>query len=342
MKTNTTITNSPSSMASFLPCLAAILVMLTCAGTGTEPDYNDRNAIVMEAYLFVGQPVNHVRLRNLGKAVYDSMVAFPRWNNLDQKMDTIDTLVHWISDSHPSIDNALVTISAGGISHTLAFRDSGWYRDTSGKLVVAAGQTYRIDVFADSRHAWAETTVPSMVSNLQVSRETIITDTMRPQEYDPCGKEGCKDPDTGSNRPPVLLPDSIANLTIKWDNPNHYYLYYRCSFEKTQDGYDRYIGSFTDKDSLIVTTLRDTNDLNPHLLSYGAYEKGIRLPIPGRFKLVLYSTTPDYRELIEMNTDSIHEDKWIKVPNEIHGGVGVFTSFSISDSIFFNIVQTPQ
>jgi hypothetical protein len=350
MKTNIEKMGKKTTKQIFLSCTASILVLVSCSGLGTEPSYQDANAIVVQAYLFEGQRVNQILLyNNFLMPIHDSMVKVGEWNPFNQRMDSTLTLVRWVNDTNPIIENALVTISSGGVSYNLAYRDSGKYEDSSGNLKILSGQTYRIDVFADSRHAWAETTVPSRATNLRVSKETIITDTVKTEEpcknYDEYGNciDKTKDGKVGKVQrvSATTLPDSIARMVIKWNNPGHNYLYYRIQSVQNSEYGIYQGGNYTNADSLIVTTKRDTSD--PYLTgasgSYG--DTTLFLALPARIKFILYSLTEDYQMIIKGVTDTTHQDQWIKAPNNIHDGLGVFASFNASDSIFFNIVQKP-
>jgi hypothetical protein len=349
MKTDVAKTGKKATKQIFLLCMASILVLVSCSGNGTEPSYQDANAIVMQAYLFEGQRVNQILLyNNFLMSVHDSMVRIAEWNPFNQRMDTTLTLVRWVNDTNPIIENALVTISSGGVSYNIAYRDSGKYEDSSGNLKVIAGQTYRIDVFADSRHAWAETTVPSRVTTIRVSKETIVTDTVKTEEpcknYDEYGNCIDKTKDGGKvgkvqRVRATPLPDSIARMVIKWNNPDHNYLYYRIqSVQESEYGIYQ-AGNYTNADSLIVTTKPDTSTSWLQGVSAFYNDTLVYLALPARVKFILYSLTSDYQKIIAGVTDTTHQDLWIKAPNNIHDGLGVFASFNASDSVFFNVVQ---
>jgi hypothetical protein len=270
------------------------------------------------------------------------MIKVEMWNYTINRMDTIDTIITMVKDS--MVDNALVTISNNGISYGFVYRDSGLYQETSGSLVIAVGQTYRIDVIADGRHAWAETTVPSGVGSLSVSRDTIYTDTVQPAN-DTCGKDGCKDvtkeEKKGSGKvrsveSSAAIPDNLARLSLKWNNPDGAYFYYKCTFDPNSPYFGSWTGTYTDKDSLTVTS-GNNQERNGGSLIAGSDSTGLVLPKPGRYTFILYSTTPNYRSMLTEVADSTHQDRWVRSPNNINGGLGFFTSFGV-DSAFFNIV----
>lgn len=325
---------------------AVTLVMLSCSDSGTRPSETDMNPIVIRALLYAGQPVQDILLVNLAKTVHDSIMKTIRHNdNSFEQTDTVDTLIKWVTST--TIDSALVTISCNGVSYQLTFSDSGRYEDRSGNLVVTAGQTYRIDVIADGRHAWAETTVPSKAAGFSVSRDTIYSEAVRyltEVPYDSCNGSDVCQPDTGTSGVIIpLLPDSITNLTIRWDNPDRRYFYYRCYFDPNTSSYSPGgAAEYTDRDSLTVTTSLEGYTLGypPEIPSFRNDSTGFLLPKPGKYKLVLYSTPPEFGEMLSdiYRADSTYQDRWTESPTNVNDGIGFFTSFCI-DSVFFTIVE---
>jgi hypothetical protein len=255
----------------------------------------------------------------------------------DTALDTIDTMVTLVSDS--TVDNAAVTITGNGASHDLVLRDSGWYRDADGGLVVAVGQTYRIDVVADGRHAWAQTTVPAPVGRLSVSRDTLYT----LQGGSIYVKPPIIDKSMGKEKPPInptvadSIPDSLSHLVATWRNPDRAYLYYRC-IQDTNLPYTMRNGNYTMADSLkIVSAYSRSNGKEIFMGGGDTAMQVVGLMQPGRYKLFLFSTTPDYRTMLMKTADTTNQDLWSKSPNNIHGGLGFFTSFS-ADSASFTII----
>ncbi len=328
---------------------AMVAALVSCSGMGTRPSENDRNPIVIRAYLYAGKPVTDIRLVNLKETAHDTMVTLTRWDNFYMRSDSVDTVLSWVSES--TIDNAVVTISNNGKSYGLAFTESGWYKDTGGNLVVAAGQTYRIDVVAGDRRAWAETTVPVRVGGLSVSRGIIYKDSaIEKDTTDPCGKYGCKEAGkdglgkvSGMYSAPTL-PDSLTHLVVKWNNPGGSYLYYRCVVDTNAEyryGSDGYISDDSLGVSSVILILTNNGSGSTGMPGW----KGLTLWQAKRYVLYLYSTTPDYQamlgEIARKRADSTrqNQDRWVKSPTNVHGGLGFFTSFN-SDSVFFKVLAT--
>ncbi len=315
-------------------CMAATLAALSCTGGGTRPSETDMNPIVMRAFLYAGQPVKDVLLMNLAKTVRDSLMKTTRYNDVTYQLDTIDTLIQWLTSS--TIDNALVTISCNGESHRLTFGDSGRYEDRSGNLIITAGRTYRIDAIAGNRHAWAETTVPSKVAGLRISRDTIYTDTTDHSAMDSCGENS-------ACPKPAEPPDSTAYLTIAWNNPDRRYFYYRCFFDLNSPGVSpkARAAEYTDRDSLTVTTVfgKEQYGYPPQIPLFLFDSTGLILPQPMKYKLVVYAAPPEFGEVLSeiYQADSTYQDRWTESPTNVNDGLGYFTSFCI-DSVFFTIV----
>jgi hypothetical protein len=309
--------------------VAALLVLPSCSGLGTAPTEED----LVEAYLYAGKPVSDVRLTNLAKTVHDSALRMPRWNGYRNQPDTIDTVVTWVTDS--TVDDATVTITSGGRSYGLGATGPGRYRDTSGNLVVAVGQTYRIDVVAGNRRAWAQTTVPQPRGGLTVSRTPIYVDTTVYHLKDTTEKKGKYLAKKAEKIVvPLPMPDSLMKLRIRLNNPDRHYLYFHCY---SQDAQYSFTAWHTNADTLGICTIirQEMAGQTDYVKVDSTAELGLYKP--GRYKFIVFSTTPDYQSMREGVLDSTHQDRWGKIPNNINGGLGYFTAFS-ADSVFFDAV----
>jgi hypothetical protein len=339
-------------MPAMLPlCLAITIGLLSCTGAGTRPSEKDSNPIVLRGFLYAGQPVKNILLMNLAKSVHDSLMKTIRYNDdALNPTDTVDTLVKWLSST--TIDNAEVTILSNGESFRLSFGDSGHYQDLSGKLVIAEGQTYRIDVVAGGRHAWAETTVPLKAEGLKISHDTIYADTTDEngpldscQLYGVCPKdvEGLNKGAKGAE--PRTHSDMVTNLTVTWANPDRRYFYYHCYLDPNLPGFmpEARAAQYTNGDSVTVTTVlgKDAYGFPPQIILFRYDSTGLILPEPGNYKMVIYSAPPEFGDVIaDINrADSMKQDQWTRSPSNVIGGLGYFTSFTI-DSLFFAIAAS--
>jgi hypothetical protein len=305
---------SIAAKGAFLTVMAGMLALLSCMSTGTGPDTRDRDALVVQGYLYAGRPVSDIRVMHLTKAVHDTVISIERRIAGTGATDTVDTLVTLVNDR--PVDNARVTVSGNGQSYDLVYRDSGWYRETSGDLVITEGQTYRLEVIADGRRAWAETTVPSKVDDLRASRDTM---------YIPVESTG--------PTLPTLPSEDLGFLTLKWNNPDGRYFYGKFIIDSEGADFGVWQGQYTDIDSVVVKINYGT----PDLLSY--FSEGVAgIKKPAKYKFILYATTPDYRSMLSEVTDSTRQDRWARSPTNISGGLGFFTAFNC-DSISFYFAQ---
>ena len=305
MKAGTRIT----VVTALLQCVTTVLVILSCSGTGTEPTSRDRDALVVQATLYAERPVNDVRVLHMTKAIHDTMIQYETWDEISEDYVMIDTVVSIVRDS--IVDDARITISSNGISYNLDHRDSGRYQQTGGDLMITAGETYRIDVIADGRHAWAKTTVPRTITDLVVSMDTIHVPPDDPMEF---------------------TEALIEQLSVKWSNPDGGHYYYKIIYESDTPDNGTWIGRYTGNDSITV----DVATYMSELLT--ANDRAAYVRYPAKYKFILYATTPDYRSMLAELADTTRQDRWTSSPTNINGGLGFFAAFSI-DSIYFNVAE---
>lgn len=344
--------------------LSIITGIVTISCDGTMPTAYEQDNIVVQAYLYAGRPVNDVRLWHLGKAMKDTAVWIMKFNENDSmgfKFDSTDTIIKIYSTR--MIDDAQVTISDNGVGHSLVLNDSGSYEDPSGALVITPGTTYRIDVTVDDRHAWAKTTVPQKIDNLRLSRDTLTKDTTGEGSM----QYGWKD--DPYVQPEMVTPDGRSILTIKWNNPASANYMFRIMYYNDYSDYpvienpDIDERQAADQDSMEEVIPFETNPIEPQwetwwtlstqkdsmriiaandFMFYAYYDwnpdsLGYIFSQPGRYRIVICSTTPDYQSMEYAAADSMNHDRWPRSPTNINNGVGYFSSFSF-DTVYFDIV----
>jgi hypothetical protein len=302
------------------------VAMLSCS-TGTEPTNYDKDAIVVQGYLIAGKPVTNVYLLHLTKLYIDTVVkakwnGFPTDPNYDpnNNRDSVDTVTLTRTEY---IDDAQVTVSSDGISYNLDSVGFGMYSDTIGKLVVTTGKTYRLDVHYGGMHAWAQTTVPLPEGGLSINRDTLYTlkdgDT-KMKFYDFSGPDI---PDDG-------ITDSLQSLIVKFNKPRKAFYY------NSNSGLKYWVSNakINSIDSMKVIsssywTKNSVFESSPVVLS---------LSQPERYKLLIYTITPDFYHMLKKMVDTTYQDQWNEPPTNINNGLGFFTSMS-PDSIFFDVVE---
>jgi hypothetical protein len=311
--------------SALLLCVVPIAAMLSCS-TSMEPTGYDRDAIIIQGYLTAGQPVTDVHLQHLAKLSFDTIVE-GKWHGLPYDSnqtangrDSVDTVTLTRVNI---IDDAEVTVSTDVTSYNLDYVGFGMYSDTIRKLAVTAGKTYRLDVHYGGKHVWAQTTVPLPEGGLSINRDTLYTlkdgDT-KMKFYDFSGPDI---PDDG-------IPDSLQSLIVKFNKPRKAFYYYSPS------GWKYWVSNAKNNsiDSMKVIsssywTKKSVFENCPVVLS---------LDKPERYKLLIYTITPDFYYLLEKMVDTTYQDQWNEPPTNINNGLGFFTSMS-PDSIFFDVVE---
>ena len=148
--TGLTASLRPASTAALL---AAVLT--ACADTTTSPE-DDARLVVVEAFLFAGEPVDDVRLTETVPLGEDPALA-------------------------PTVDDAAVRLVRGGESWTLAKLDEpGAYGYMGSDLDVRAGDIFRIEIDAFGRTATGETTVPGPPLAMELDKDTLRVPELTP------------------------------------------------------------------------------------------------------------------------------------------------------------------
>ena len=156
------------------------LVMLAVAACDDPVDPFEADLVVVEAFLFAGEPVRDVRLTVTVPLGEDPELA-------------------------PTIDDADVMLFKDGVAYVLAsVGDSGRYEYTGNDLVVAEGDEFRIEVGYFGRVAVGETIVPAPPINVAVDGDTLFAPVIN------LGGRGGR----GGG-----INTEDAQLGVTWDNP---------------------------------------------------------------------------------------------------------------------------
>ena len=128
-----------------LAAVCAACVLYGCDGTPGEPDTTD--LLVVEAYLFAGEPVDDIRLTG----------TVPL-------SDTVEA---------PPVNDAQVALLKNGIRYALVSSGDGYYRYAGADLAVLAGDTFRIEVARLETLVTAQTVVPESPVHVAVDGDTL-------------------------------------------------------------------------------------------------------------------------------------------------------------------------
>ncbi|MCK5148940.1 DUF4249 family protein [bacterium] len=132
---------------------AVLLITLILVSTGCDEDSPlaaGNSLLVVEAYLFAGQPVTHVKLSETYAISGDDSTA-------------------------PPVNNAVVQLIKGNQSYILekADGDSGWYHYTGNDLIIEKDDTFSLEIQHDDQIIRAETTVPAAPAALTLDDSTL-------------------------------------------------------------------------------------------------------------------------------------------------------------------------
>ncbi len=129
-----------------LAVILAAAIVAGCESTSTEPEEAD--LVVVEAFLFAGEPVDDIRL----------IETVPL-------SDTVDA---------PPINDASVVLYKNGLSYTLVpTGDSGYYSYPGDDLLIEAGDTIGIEISCHGSVATGETVVPEAPSGVAIDESTL-------------------------------------------------------------------------------------------------------------------------------------------------------------------------
>jgi hypothetical protein len=217
-----------------------------------------------------------------------------------------DTVFHGIPDASISIS------SNGNVYNLLPSVKTGYYYCPDNNLKIIAGNTYNLDISYAKQHITAQTTVPATPVGLQISDSIFIVDTTLTQRQ---------------------LRDS--SLLVQWKNPNK----------------DYYFVILENKDTALVPIIV-TNSFN-RFGNNGAINFARRFQTrptqDSLYRVSLFSTIGNYGhyvfKLYKVSKDyaSLYQSRGQSSINlnepftNISNGLGIFTSFSVCDSLFFRV-----
>ncbi len=132
--------------AKYLSLALIAVVFFACDSSSTSPE--EEYLIVVEAFLFAGEPIDDIRLTET-IALSDTVLA-------------------------PPINDAQVFLLKDGVAHEVeATGDSGYYAYNGVDLVVMPGDTIAIEVTFQGALATAQTVVPEPPVGVEIDRDTL-------------------------------------------------------------------------------------------------------------------------------------------------------------------------
>jgi hypothetical protein len=276
--------------------ILAIVISAFLTGCEKEQLNNGHSGlIVVEGYLYAGRPVDSIRI---SQAVY---------------FNSSDTVFHGVSD-------ASVSIVSNGITYNLqpSVRQ-GYYNYPGNNLTINAGGTYSLNIIYNNQQITSQTTVPASASGLKITENTLSVDTTLTMRE---------------------LRDS--SLLVSWSNPNRDYYFVilenkdsiltpvRVSTTSGGFGYGGFPGTGTGTGTINLARRFQTRPTQDSLYRISLFST---VGNYGHYVFKLYKVTKDYASLYQsstQNTINLNEPF-----TNISNGLGIFTSFSVCDSISF-------
>ncbi len=160
--------------------IALGMVALVLAGCDSPFNPGDDDLVVIEAFLFAGEPVQDIRLTSTVPLGADP-------------------------DSAPVIDDAVVPLLKDGVTYALTpTGEEGRYEYTGTDLAILEGDEFRLEVEYFGRVAWGETVVPGPPLSVAIDGDTLFAPTL--------GRGGGRGGGGGGFDP------QESQLAVTWDN----------------------------------------------------------------------------------------------------------------------------
>jgi hypothetical protein len=211
------------------------------------------------------------------------------------------------------ISNALVSIISNGKTYQLQAADTnGNYIYEGNDLQILPLNTYSMNVRYNNQIITAQTTVPMAPDSVALSDSILTIDTTA---------------FTGGGF--FRGQNTLPFLTLSWKNSNSDYFFIKLdNLEAIQEP--------------ISFGFRG-NRVGRRFISQPVQTNSSELRIPteiqyyGHYRILLYRVTKDYALLYE---NRMQDSRNLTEPlTNIHNGLGIFTAFSPSDSLFFRVVK---
>jgi len=274
--------------------LFCLVVLMACNKDNSIN--SNSNKIVIQAYLYPGEPITNFQITNL--------LSF----------ESADTIIRPIS-------NAIVSISGNGKTYQLQAADTnGNYVYKGNDLQILPFNTYSLNVSYQNQQITAQTTVPAPPDSVALSDSTITYDSTLYTGGGIFSGQG----------------NTLPSLSLSWKNPNADYFYIKidnleASPERISFGFRR-----NPSGTSIIS-------LGRRFVTQPVQSNSSELRIPneiqyyGHYRILLYRVTKDYALLYENRQQ---DSRNLTEPyTNIQNGLGIFTAFSPSDSLFFRVIR---
>ncbi|MFC2123761.1 DUF4249 family protein [Bacteroidota bacterium] len=212
-----------------------------------------------------------------------------------------------------SVNDATVEIIMNGESYSLELSpgDSGYYHYPNNDLIIEEGEKFELLIEYNDEFVSAETIVPQPPDSMRLSLEEVKVEPIY-ERWDMRNRE-------------------VEDVLLEWHNPDASYYY--VVIENTEVDPDNVdvngiMEDFKGKIRFMMITEPTQDDF--YLF------RGMMLEQYGTHKVTLYKVNKEYADLYET---SGQDSRDLNEPlNNIHNGLGIFTSFN-SDVLYFEVVK---
>ncbi|MFT4605255.1 MAG: hypothetical protein ACI9W4_001994 [Rhodothermales bacterium] len=272
-----------------------IFLLVLAAGCDSVDSSNPDELLVVEAFLFTGEPVDNVRITE----------AIPLTSLVEG--DTLEV----------PVNDAVVRLRRGQETYLLTnSEDNGFYRYSGADLVVGVGETFVLEIERAGAVVTATTTVPNPPESVALSSDRI--------EIIPLVIPIGGPPDRAALQ---ASAESLRNarISVLWDNPASN-LHFVVIEELATDDPDFILPDFIRQRVRGFRQVEAPTDED-------LYEVDLRsLETFGEYRAIVYRVNEEYADLysgLSQDSRDLNEP-----PSNIVGGLGVFSAFAGQEARF--------
>lgn len=284
-----------------LPVIILISFLAAILSCNEEAIYTPDERFVLQAYLYAGEPVWDVTVRNAVPLTVSDSVGEP-------------------------VNNAEITIYKNDIAYQLvSSSDSGTYKYPGDDLVIETGDDISISAMVGEKEAFAETIVPEAPTGVVISSDTILLPEI---VFD----DSSGFPDFSAIQE-LLQAQRDVQLEVVWDNPNSELFFIvvenaeesqESIFPTSNGGFGRLNGRGAFR-QISRPTRESSYEINFQDIQYW-----------GKYIVKVYRVNQEYADLydnLEQDSRDLNEP-----PTNIKNGLGIFSAFN-SQKVYFEVVK---
>lgn len=284
-----------------LPVIILISFLAAIFSCNEEAVYTPDERFVLQAYLYAGEPVWDVTVRNAVPLTVSDSVGEP-------------------------VNDAEITIYKNDIAYQLvSSSDSGTYEYPDDDLIIETGDDISISAIVGDREVSAQTTVPEAPTGVIISSDSILLPEI---EFD----DSSGFPDFTAIQE-LLQAQQDVQLEIVWDNPNGelFFIIVENAEESQESIFPESNGFFGRLNGrgafrqISRPTRESSYQINFQNIQYW-----------GKYIVKVYRVNQEYADLyenLEQDSRDLNEP-----PTNIKNGLGIFSAFN-SQSAYFEVIK---